>query len=66
MLGYLLSKIDGKSYLFQFVFTYFRKSGFSTLYQIKSKQRNRLDVENYMHYALSKISPWIMDLMDHR
>lgn len=35
--------------LIPFVFTYFSESGFSTLLQIKSKQRNRLDVENDMH-----------------
>ena len=49
--------------LIPFVSTYLCESGFSTLLQIKSNQRNRLDVENYMCCALSKISPRIMDLV---
>jgi zinc finger BED domain-containing protein 5/7/8/9 len=49
--------------LIPFVSTYLCESGFSTLLQIKSKQRNRLDVENDMRCALSKISPRIMDLV---
>jgi len=49
--------------LIPFVSTYLCESGFSTLLQIKSKQRNRLDVKNNMRCALSKISPRIMDLV---
>lgn len=49
--------------LIPFVSTYLCESGFPTLLQIKSKQRNRLDVENDMRCALSKISPRIMDLV---
>jgi hypothetical protein len=49
--------------LIPFVSTYFCESGFSTLLQIKSKQRNLLDIENDMHCSLSNISPRIMDLV---
>lgn len=42
------------------------ESGFSTLLQIKSKHRNRLNVENDIRRALSKISPRIMDLVKQK
>ena len=45
-----------------FVSTYLCKSGFSTLLQMKTKQRNRLDVENDMRCALSTIFPRIHKL----
>ena len=40
-----------------FVSTYLCESGFSTLLQMKTKQRNRLDVENDMRCALSTTFP---------
>ena len=40
-----------------FVFTYLCESGFSTLLQMKTKQRNRLDVENDMRCTLSTTFP---------
>ena len=42
-----------------FVSTYLCESGFSTLLQIKTKQRNRLDVENDVRCALSITFPLI-------
>ena len=42
-----------------FVSTYLCESGFSTLLQIKTEQRNRLDVENDMRCALSNTFPRI-------
>ena len=45
-----------------FVSTYLCESGFSTLLQIKTKQRNRLDVENDMRCALSNTFPRIHEL----
>lgn len=42
------------------------ESDFSTLLQIKSKQRNWLNVENDMRCALSKISPRIMNLIKQK
>ena len=45
-----------------FVSTYLCESGFSTLLQMKTKQRNRLDVENDMRCALSTTFPRIHEL----
>ena len=45
-----------------FVSTYLCKSGFSTLLQIKTKQRNRLDVKNDVRCALSNTFPRIYEL----
>ena len=42
-----------------FVSTYLCESGFSTLLQMKTKQRNRLDVENDLRCALSNTFPRI-------
>ena len=44
------------------VSTYLCESGFSTLLQIKTKQRNRLDVKNDMRCALSNNFPLIHKL----
>ena len=41
---------------------YLCESGFSTLLQMKTKQRNRLDVENDMRCALSTTFPWTHEL----
>jgi hypothetical protein len=49
--------------LIPFVSTYLCKSSFSTLLQIKSKQRNRMNMENDMRCLLSNIFPRIMDLV---
>lgn len=46
-----------------FVSTYLCESGFSTLLQIKTKQRSRLDVENDLRYALSSTSPNISEFV---
>jgi hypothetical protein len=40
-----------------FATTYLSESGFSTLVTIKTKSRNRLDVQHDMRVALSKITP---------
>ena len=45
-----------------FVSIYLCKSGFSTLLQIKTKQRNRLDVKNDVRCALSNTFPRIHEL----
>ena len=45
-----------------FVFTYLCKSGFSTLLQMKTKQRKKLDGENDMRCALSTTFPQIHEL----
>ena len=45
-----------------FVSTYLRESRFSTLSQIKTKQRNRLDVENDVHCDLSNTFSRIHEL----
>ena len=45
-----------------FVSTYLCESGFSTLLQMKTKQRDRLDVENDMRCALSTTFPWTHEL----
>ena len=45
-----------------FVSTYLFESGFSTLLQLKTKQRNRLEVENDVRYALSNTFPRIFEL----
>ena len=41
-------------------------SAFSTLLQIKTKQRNRLDVKNDLHCALSQTIPCIQQLSHHK
>jgi len=45
--------------LMPFVSTYIGESGFSALLQIKSKQRNQLDVEDDLRCALSRTAPRI-------
>ena len=47
-------KTREKALLIPFVPTYLCESGFSSLLQIKSKQRNRLDVEDDLRCALSQ------------
>ena len=44
--------------------TYLREAGFSTLLQIKTKQRNRLDVQDDQRCALSQTIPRIQQLLD--
>jgi hypothetical protein len=43
--------------LIPFATTYLSESGFSTLVTIKTKSRNRLDVQHDMRVALSKATP---------
>jgi hypothetical protein len=43
--------------LIPFATTYLSESGFSTLVTLKTKSRNRLDVQHDMHVALSKTTP---------
>ena len=45
---------------------YLREAGFSTLLQIKTKQRNRLNVEDDQRCALSQTIPRIQQLSDHK
>ena len=52
--------------LIPFVWAYLCESGFSSLLQIKSKQRNRLDVEDDLRCALSQIAPGIRMLSDRK
>ena len=52
--------------LIPFVSTYLCESGFSSLLQIKSKQRNRLDVEDEFRCALSQTAPRIRMLSDRK
>jgi hypothetical protein len=48
--------------LLPFVSTYHFESGFSTLLQMKTKQRSRLGVENDLRCALSSNPPRIQEL----
>jgi len=48
--------------LLPFVSTYLCESGFSTLLQMKTKQRSRLEVENDLRCALSSTPPRIQEL----
>ena len=48
--------------LLPFVSTYLCESGFSTLLQIKTKQCNRLEVENDLHCALASTPASIPEL----
>ena len=48
--------------LLQFVSTYLCDSSFSTLLQIKTKQRSRLEEANDLHCALSSTPPNISEL----
>ena len=52
--------------LILFVSTYLCESGFSSLLQIKSKQRNRLYVEDDLRCALSQTAPRIRMLSDRK
>ena len=52
--------------LIPFVSTYLCESRFSSLLQIKSKQRNRLDVEDDLRCALSQTAPRIRMLSDRK
>ena len=49
--------------LVPFASTYLCESGFSTLLQIKTKERNRLDVQNDMRLALTQTKPGISKLV---
>jgi len=49
-----------------FLSTCLCESGFSSLVQIKSKQTNRLDVEDDLHCALSQTLPHIQQLADEK
>ena len=51
--------------LIPFVSTYLCEPGFYSLLQIKSKQRNRLDVENDLRCALSQTAPRIW-MLSHK
>ena len=48
--------------LIPFASTYPCEAGFSTLAAIKTKMRNRLDPENDIRCALTKIQPRIADM----
>ena len=48
--------------ILSFVSTYLCETGFSTLLQMKTKQRNKLDVGNDMRCALSTTFPRIHKL----
>ena len=52
--------------LLPFVSTYLCESGFSTLLQIKTKQRNRLEVENDLRCAISSTLPRISKLAKNK
>ena len=52
--------------LIPYMSTYLREAGFSTLLQIKTKQRNRLDVEDDQRCALSQTIPRIQQLSDDK
>ena len=45
-----------------FVSTYFCECGFSTLVQIKTKARNKLDIQDHMRLAVSRTQPRIKNL----
>ena len=49
-----------------FVSTYLCEYGFSTLLQMKRKQRNRSDVENDMRCALFTTFPWTHELSNKK
>uniref|UniRef100_A0A8D8RKV1 Protein ZBED8 n=1 Tax=Cacopsylla melanoneura TaxID=428564 RepID=A0A8D8RKV1_9HEMI len=49
--------------LVPFVSTYLCEAGFSTLVNIKTKSRNRLDVRHDMRLALSKTASRIVELV---
>ena len=49
--------------LVPFASTYLCESGFSTLLQIKTKARNRLDVQDDMRLALTQTKPRISKLL---
>ena len=50
--------------LIPYMSTYLCEEGSSTLLQIKTKQRNRLDVEDDLRCALSQTMPRIQQLSD--
>ena len=52
--------------LLPFVSTYLCESGFSTLLQMKTKQRSRLEVENDLRCALSSTPPNISELAKNK
>ena len=52
--------------LIPFVSTYLCESGFSSLLQMKSKQRNRLDVEDDLRCAVSQTAPRIWMLFNRK
>lgn len=52
--------------LLPFVSTYLCESGFSTMVIIKSKQRNRLGLEDGIRCALSNIQPRIQQLAKNK
>ena len=52
--------------LIPYMSTYLCEAGFSTLLQIKTKQRNRLDVKDDLHCALSQTIPRIQQLSDDK
>ena len=62
------SKITEKALLIliPFVSTYLCEVGFSTLLQIKTKQRNKLHVEDDLRCALSQTSPRVQRLSDDK
>ena len=62
------SKVTKKALriLIPFMSTYLCEAGFSTLLQIKTKQRNKLHVEDDLHCALSQTSPYIQRLSDDK
>ena len=49
--------------LFPFATIYQCESGFSTLVNIKTKNRNELNVEHDMRFALSKASPTFEEII---
>ena len=52
--------------LIPYMSTYQCEAGFSILLQMKTKQRNRLDVEDDLHCALSQTIPRIQQLSDDK
>lgn len=51
--------------LLPFTTTYLCETGFSTMSVIKTKQRNRLDAEDAVILAISKIEPRMEQLSKH-